>query len=568
MPLKNKTKYGEFIDEMANRGREELNPPEPGVVSSIVNQFAYYWLLTAPASAAVQLASIPIMVLPSMWADYGSLKSGALFAKYSALWGSLGIEDGSVSVGDSKFVTESRLLSDAFEEAVARGITTATNTAILTNRGRTPDNSYDNFAQNAGRQTLNVMSGLFNGAERISREMTYMMIFEAEYAKTKDFEGAVQKAIDKTQELLGRYDSMGRPTVLRNFVGKTVGQFKMYAFNVTSYLVRNAYNSFAGETWADKQAAMKRLTGTLAMGGLFHGLVGMPLYSTICAAIDIVLNNIGGEDAEEARRRRRIENPLTSDNFDLRFRQEILPEIFGDEYAEMIEKGPVSAISGLNIGSRTSMDGMWIRDSGKVSKTDAEAVQNFLIANLGPGVSKSFDIIGGLEDFNKGQTLRALERILPALFKNPVVAYRLASEGAETRKGDKILEPEELSTMNILGQAIGFQPLALSRLQEEGFKLNQEILIAANKRQELLAEVVKAALDEDYDEKAMSSVLDKIDKHNERYPNKKLAILPSTMRDSIDAAKEKKLRTYRGQYMPKELEPYLYPARERIVPEE
>ena len=567
MPLTDKTKYGELIDEMAARGRAELNPPEPGIVSSLVNQFAYYWLLTAPASAAVQLASIPIMVLPNMWADYGSIKSGTLFAKYSALWGSLGIENGSVSVGDSKFVKESKLLSDAWDEAIARGVTTATNTAILTNRGRTPDNSYDNFAQNAGRQTLNVMSGLFNGAERISREMTYMMIFEAEFAKTKDFEGAVQKAVDKTYELLGRYDNMNRPTVMRNFVGKTLGQFKMYAFNVTSYLVRNGYNSFAGETWADKQAAMQRLTGTLAMGGLFHGLVGMPLYSTICWAIDMALNNIGGDDAEEARRKRRAKNPITSDNFDLRFRQEILPDMFGDKYAEMLERGPISAISGMNIGSRTSMDGMWIRDSGKVSKTNAEAVQNFLMANLGPGVSKGLDIVGGLDDFNNGHTLRALERMVPAFFKNPIVAYRLASEGAETRRGEKILEPEELSKMNILGQAIGFQPLSLARLQEEGFKSNQESTIALNEKQALLKSLNETLTSSSKDEKDTQKILDKIDKHNDRYPNKKLAILPNTIKDSIDAAKEKSRRTYRGQYIPKELESYLYPARERIIPE-
>ena len=43
MPLTDKSKYGELIDEMAARGRAELNPPEPGVVSSLVNQFAYYW---------------------------------------------------------------------------------------------------------------------------------------------------------------------------------------------------------------------------------------------------------------------------------------------------------------------------------------------------------------------------------------------------------------------------------------------------------------------------------------------------------------------------------------------
>ena len=577
-----KPKLELFVNELGARAQDEISPPEPSKWATRINQFAYYWLLTAPASAATQMASVPIMVMPTLNQEYGYAKTAVKFAKYLNIWKSMSITkvepngdvvDTAPSLGNSRMVKGNPLLEKAFNELVERGVTTLTNTSVLTNRNRTPNNAYDNIAGVALRNTATVMSALFNAAEQLSREVTAMMTFELEYAKTKDFEASINKAIENTQELLGRYDNFNRPRIMRNAVGRTLGQFKMYAVNVTSFFVRNGYNAFNVTNPKEMLPAMERLTGVLVMGGLFHGLVGMPLYSTICFTIDAVMNNLGDE---EERRKRRAKNPLTSDDSNLRFRYEFLPQHFGNIQItgldgqkhglnELLEKGPISALTDMNIGSRTSFDGLWFRDA-KQGKTNLETVQNIILANLGPGVSTGVNMVGAVDDFNNGQIERGLEKLVPAIFKGPLVASRLASEGAETKKGDVILKQKEISDITLIGQALGFQPTKLARLQEEGFQVEKELAEARNKRIELLQKLDRTLLDKESEREDIKKVFNQVTQYNKRYPMEEFIIDGDVIESSIDKAIENKGITYRGQQIKEKLAPYLIPLRKAASP--
>ena len=577
-----KPKLELFVNELGARAQDEISPPEPSKWATRINQFAYYWLLTAPASAATQMASVPIMVMPTLNQEYGYAKTAVKFAKYLNIWKSMSITkvepngdvvDTAPSLGNSRMVKGNPLLEKAFNELVERGVTTLTNTSVLTNRNRTPDNAYDNIAGVALRNTAIVMSALFNAAEQLSREVTAMMTFELEYAKTKDFEASINKAIENTQELLGRYDNFNRPRSMRNAVGRTLGQFKMYAVNVSSFFVRNGYNALNVTNPKEMLPAMERLTGVLVMGGLFHGLVGMPLYSTICSTIDAVMNNLGDE---EERRKRRAKNPLTSDDSNLRFRYEFLPQHFGNIQItgldgqkhglnELLEKGPISALTDMNIGSRTSFDGLWFRDA-KQGKTNLETVQNIILANLGPGVSTGVNMVGAVDDFNNGQIERGLEKLVPAIFKGPLVASRLASEGAETKKGDVILKQKEISDITLIGQALGFQPTKLARLQEEGFQVQKELAEARNKRIELLQKLDRTLLDKESEREDIKKVFNQVTQYNKRYPMEEFIIDGDVIESSIDKAIENKGITYRGQQIKEKLAPYLIPLRKAASP--
>jgi hypothetical protein len=572
-----------FVNELGARAKEEINPPVPNKWANHLNQIAYYWLLTAPASAAVQMASIPIMVMPTLNQQYGYGASATKLGKYINFWKSMGVTttayNGDVtftapSIRHSKLVHGNPILERAFEELTDRGVTTLTNTSVLTNRNRTPENSYAHIPGVALRNIATGMSALFNGAERISREMTAMMVFELEYAKNKDFDAAIDKSVELTHELLGRYDNFNRPRILRNFAGRTLGQFKMYAVNVTSFFVRNGYNVMHhGLSDAEGRAAMERLVGTLVMGGMFHGLVGMPLYSVICSTIDAVMNNLGDD---EERRKRRAKNPLTSDNSNLRFRYEYLPQHFGNIQItgldgqkhglnELLEKGPVSALTDMNIGSRTSFDGLWFRDS-KVGKTNLETVQNMILANLGPGASTAINMVGAIDDFNNGQIQRGLEKLAPAFFKGPIVAERIATEGAETKKGDAMLKPGEVSTLSVVGQALGFQPTKMARLQEEGFETQRELVEARNKRSQLLQNLDRELLDKEADRESIKKVFNQIAQYNKRYPMEEFLIDADVIDKSIDKAIENKGITFRGQQIKEKLAPYLIPLRKAASP--
>lgn len=577
MAVEDQIKLGLFIDEMSSRAEQELTPENPNSVAKKINELAYYWLLTAPASAAVQLISVPAMVLPTLIESYGAINASKMFAKHSAIWHSVGVSKTNAAgdtewtaptVQNSALVKSNKELEIAFEKAREQyNLFSLTNNAAIGNLNKTPRSERDSFARKMGSGIASTMSGLFNGAERISREMSFAMVFELEYAKTKNMDASVKHAVLTTQELLGRYDNMSRAGILRNFAGNTIGQFKTYAANVTSYLVRNGYAMIKLSTpLEERTAAATRLIGTLAMGGLFHGMVGMPLYSVVCFAIDETLKLIEGDDNEDRKRRRR-ENPFTADNSNLRFRYEYLPRVFGKGYAEAIEKGPISALTDLNIGSRTSFDGLWFRDS-KPGKTTSESFQNFIVANLGPGISTIFNMVSSLDDFAAGHTERALEKLLPAFFKNPLVSYRLASEGAETKGGQNILKPEEITTLNIIAQALGFQSTRLSRLQEEGFESKKELEKGSQDRAKILQRLDETFLNPKATEKDKQQVINQIRQFNNRYPDPDLKFMidGDTIDASLDKAMEGMEYTYRGQQMKESNVAYLLKLRKAAAP--
>jgi hypothetical protein len=586
LPTDERAKLELFINEMAIRTNEEINPPEEGQVVTRINQFAFLMLLTSAASASTQLASVPIMVMPTLNAEYGYGASAKAFAKYSQLWKSMGISkkeaNGDItftapSMGSSKMVQSNPVLQRAFQAAVEKyNLFQLTNTSVLTNRARTPDSSYENKIGAGLRMGFNAMTAMFSGSERMSREITYMMTFELEYAKTKDFDASVQKAIDTTHEVLGRYDNFNRSRILRNAVGRTVGQFKQYSVFMTSWFVRNGYSIIRLSSPIEERAeAIHRLSGVLVMGGLFHGLVGMPLYSVICSTIDAVLDNLG--DDEEKRKRRAI-NPLTADDSNLRFRYEFLPKHFGQitvpgldgrqhRLNELLEKGPISALTDMNIGSRTSFDGLWFREA-KPGKSYLETVQNYILANMGPGVSTGINMVGGIDDMLTGHIDRGLEKMVPAFFKGSFVAERMRKEGAETRGGADLLKKSELNELNYIASVMGFSPTRLTRIQEKNFQYQKQITEATNERTKLLRRLDETIMDPENKQKSgdIKDIFKNIEKFNKRYPAEMFVIEPDDIERSLEAYAEKRGMTIRGQYINEKLAPYLMKPTKAVTP--
>jgi hypothetical protein len=296
----------------------------------------------------------------------------------------------------------------------------------------------------------------------------------------------------------------------------------MYAVYMTSFFMRNFYNSIRiSVPPAERAAAMQRMAGVLVMGGMFHGLVGMPLYGVITDTIDVMLDQFGDE---EEKKQRRAKNPLTSENSNLRFRYEFLFENFGHieitgldgrphRLNELLEKGPISALTDMNIGSRTSFDGMWFRDPNP-GKNWTETAINIATSNLGPGVSTGLNLTRGVEDLSKGEILRGLEKLVPALFRTPIAAYRIGTEGAETTKGADMLTRDELNNRNLIAQAIGFPPTRLARIQEQSFESQKEVMKAQDRRAKLLDGLNRVAFDPEGDKADLKEVFEDIKNYN------------------------------------------------------
>ena len=585
LPTNERAKLELFINEIAIRAKEELNPPEEGQIVANVNRFAFLMLLTSGASAATQMTSVPLMVMPSLNAEYGYGASAKAFARYVNLFKAVNLpkldEDNNVtweapSISSFGSVKGNKIRSAAFDSAVEKyNLFQLTNTAVITNRARTPTDVAKN-PFNYSRQIFSAMTAMFSGAERMSREMTFMMIFDLEYAKTKNFDASVQKAVDTTHELLGRYDNFNRPRILRNALGRTVGQFKQYSVFMSSFFIRNGYNIIRWTQPIDKRIeTMHRLSGVLVMGSLFGGLVSMPAYSLICSTIDVVLDSLGDE---EEKRKRRANNPLTADDSNLRFRYEFLPKYFGQitvpgldgrqhRLNELLEKGPISALTDINIGSRTSYDGLWFREA-KPGKNYVETIQNYIIANMGPGVSTGFNMVGGIEDLNNGYISRGLEKLVPGLFKGPLVAERMRKEGAETKGGADILKKSEVNELNYIASVLGFTPTRLARIQEKNFQYQKQITEATNERTALLRHLDETIMDPENKQKGadIKNIFKKIDKFNKRYPAEEFVIEPDDIERSIEAYAKKRGQTIRGQYITEKLAPYLMKPTKAVTP--
>jgi hypothetical protein len=578
MPSDEKGRLELFVNEMSERTEMEINPPEDNAWVNKINQVSYLMLLTSAATAGVQMLSVPNMVMPTLVDQYGYGKAMAKFGKYMSLWKSVGVKNIDPDTGEATYTAPSFVSSDiargdanlrrAYQYAIENyNMFSLTNTSVLTGTAKSPTAVGESALRRTGQLAYRVITALLNGSERISREIAFGMTFELEYEKTKNFDQAVKKAVESTQELLGRYDASQRPRSWRNAVGKTVGQFKMYSAFMTSWFIRNGYTAITeGAMTAEGRSAMHKLTGVILMGAMFHGLVGSPLYSTITSVIDLY-DYLFGDDEEM--RKRKAYNPLTAYDSDMRFRYEFLPKNFGQiripgldgrdhRLSEVLEKGPVSALTDINIGSRTSYDGLWFREA-KTGNTVKETMLNFLAANLGPSISVGSNFLGAIDDFNNGKIQRGLEKVAPAFFKAPLVAARLSEEGAKSQAGDMLLNKREISRLNVAAQALGFQPTRLTRIQETNFKLSQEDKEATGERQKLLKKLNEAVASGEPPEK-FRDIFKAIAKHNRRYPHEAYEIDEDTIDRSLESYSRRKDLTIRGMYVPEKKEDILMPV--------
>jgi hypothetical protein len=345
---------------------------------------------------------------------------------------------------------------------------------------------------------------------------------------------------------------------------------------MTSWLVQNGHAIFNGSLPKEARVeAMQRLSGVLITAGMFHGLYGTPLVSTVFTTIDAVLAALALADDEDEKERI-AKNPLTAHSSYLRFKYEWLPENFGEpkipgldgrkhSLAEVIERGPISALTDINFSSRTDLSSLWWRES-KPGKDWVESAKNIAVDNLGPGVSAIGNMIGGIYDFTEGKFQSGLEKMVPALFKGSLVAYRLDDEGAKNKAGAQLLEKEEINTLNTIATVIGFQSTRLARIQEMNFDLNKELREAGNTRKKVINKFSEAILADKPNPKDIKEAINNIVKFNNRYPMEEFIIPPDTILNAVEARAEKLGMTIRGQYITEKLAPYVFPAVKAVTP--
>jgi hypothetical protein len=613
-------KLSAFVDEIAMRAAAEMSPAAPGEfnwdsVASVANQAVFYYMLTSPKSALVQMTQLPVVGLPVLSAEYGVGKATATALRYSNLFNKLGTtkkdkngdvitEWGQPSINDSGYVNKHpdpayrAVLKRAWEAGQDKDLYGATFASDMTARAKVPTQRYQGGAMRVLRWTGNLMGGSFHHMERITREIMYMSSFELEYArqikqgaKPADAEkAAVNKAVDLVYESLFNYTQYNKPRLMKaGAIPKIATQFMTYPLQMTSYLVRNFIGMLPFLNKSQKKEAAIQFFGTIGMTGMFAGVVGLPGYSMIMGMAEGVREalrpDMEDEDADEYYDDDDEGNPLGKRNLDLWFREWFIPTYFGpnsdlasamgltEEQALTLQRavklGPISAFTDLNIGSSVSLNNLFF-DNDVPAENSKEALEQFAFSTMtGPFGSMATSLAGAYDDFNNGDLVRGFEKLSPAFFRGAFTTYRLSQEGLQTRQGAEIKDAEFYTTGKLVGQALGFQSTTVAEIQKSNFTAKQMVLDIQKERNKVLEKLDKAFQKfdnnpSDANEEAIDDILVEIDRYN--YKNGMIPITNETIERSLEGrAKRREMADY-GLILGEKEAAFVYPMLEKTRP--
>ena len=596
------------VDEVAKRVNMELNPASPEDVinnfSTVGTKLVFYYMMTAPKTAFIQLTQLPVVGLPILASKYGWGKTSAVALKHMNLFRTLGTtrttsngdvitEWGAPSLQNSDYINKNpdparrAVLAQAWETLNNRGLFMETYVSDLVARGDGP--SIEQTPLFSLRTITNLMAGAFHHTERISREIMGMSAFELAYdaaiAKKmppKDaMRAALAEAETSTYEGLFNYSQFNKPRVSRIPALRVGTQFLTFPIQMTSYLVRNAWGHIKASPTKTRKQSMQLFWGTLGMTALFSGATGLPLYGAIMGALDAYKDAIRadlGDDDDDLKDLYDPSNPLGRMNSDLWFRSWFLNSYFGPgsdvakalglsdtqalTLARAAELGPISAFTDINFNPSVGLDSLWFADD-KVSATNRSAFESMLLKFGGPLASLGSNMAGALDDFEGGDVQRGLEKLTPAFFRGSLAAYRQSQEGQKTKQGFQVMDREFYTTTKLLFKGLGFQSTTEAEVQEAGFlamKFQRAVEAERNKLVDLAGKAIMASADDPLNAaktRKLQEVLEQITEFN--MLNAFVPITPSTLDTSITNKAESRAMSSNGISLDSKFAPIIYP---------
>jgi hypothetical protein len=608
MPPNAQEFFGVFVTEMRKRVATDYSEGE-GIVSAAVNRITFFMLLSSIASGLNNATFIPLRTFWALAPRYGYAKTAAKFADYFTFYNSVGVTKTDLLTGERVFtwpsMRESALFRNRtirkrlYEAGDDRAVYTAQAESILTPGYKTrkatgklvnisktdplgslAETSLDAAAR-VGGAAMEVTSNIFSAADIAARKIAFMVAAELEYEKSGSFDAAVDKGVAVTNDTGGNYQDFERPRFMKGNFGRILSLFKMFPLNTTSWQITNLFEMTSGGTNYDKtlrSAAIQEFVGATLTGFAIHGLRGTALFSVVCSAIGLVLKGLADDDdLREARE----DNPLYNvyDNTEKWLLHVWLPSRFGEPTVEgpdgrmhtlanIIEYGALSELTNVNVGSRTGINNLWFT-SGQEADSSDQVIVNTLVSNV-PGVSMSMRFVRGVDQIGRGEVLRGLTNVSPALVRGVVTQEMYRKQGLENTRGKVVMESSEFSAADRFWTAVGFQPTAVADAQAFNFDYNSSTAKAEQERSKVLDNFYRVGTDVQVAPGQVNAAWEKINKHNERYPNGEYTITAENLMNSMRSRLAGDADTVRGIRLQEDtLETYLrlmYPQEFRETP--
>jgi len=477
-----------FVDAIRSHVTQEVNPEVDDsigrTVAKLANRFSFMWMLATPKQFFVQLSSLTTLGTSVLAANpnYSMVDIVKTMMDYASVWKSTGIMrtnvDGdrvltNISVGLGSRIKNNPTLAKAFQTMKDMGIAEDTFVSSMLELGKRPTQVGEptvwEQTKKGAATTARLFGEIVSTSERLSREIMFMSAFELAYNHSKDFDASIAQASKDTYEALFNYSRANRPAFIKGGPIREIAfQFATYKVQMTSFLIRNFAGMVKPLDGKTRKEASIKFFGSLLGVGMYAGVTGLPLYGVICGLIDLygaaIAGLFGDDDDDEDAITFRIAGA------DAWFRGKYLPSVLGEKYAPYAEQGPISAATGLDIGTSISLDNTWFRETAD-KRNFSDAMAQFLVSMTGPTVSLIGNVASGIHDMASGQIERGIEKVVPTAIKGPLVATRQAKEGEKTRQGLEIEPAEYFNAFKLTARSLGFSDTEIDRVVKSNFLL-------------------------------------------------------------------------------------------------
>ena len=553
--IQGRQEFEPFVAEMKQRVDDALNPGKESLADNIanaLNKFAFIFYLGGASSALLQPLSLIQTGMPVL-SRYGAINANREFLRAMQVWKTMGMyktnRDGTKSWTAPSMEFAKNLSADerlAIREMLSRDVSTSTYANAVFDYKVTPSDKLSGPVTQFGKDVVNVtvLGGLMHSTERLTREMMYLMSYRLNRQAGKNHAESVDQAVFDTNEAFGNYGEYNRPGFMKGAGGKVLTQFMMYPVHVTLYLLRNFVEIIRPMDGRTRWEATKKFFGTLGATFVLGGAVALPMFSVVMGFIGAAWSALSGDDDRP--------KELRDMSYELWWRTVWLDEMLGGTQIggvklsdivspAVIERGPMNAITGADISSRTSLNNMWLRESKEGKDIRAEAAA-FILEKAGPAANGILSMAEGIGAGFSGDYKKMVQKMAPAGFRNFVGSYNLHKEGAKDNKGTEILSRDDFTTGNLLFQAVGFRPDLLANTQYVNFKiigLEQKIL---NQRGKLLDQLDRSYREGDAD--AYTKYFEDWQKFNTQYPTYRIEI--DDLIKSLSGKAERRGKSWRG----------------------
>jgi hypothetical protein len=538
-----------IINELKLRVEDLLVPPQRSAlganISNVLGSTNFVYYMSAPASSLTNMSSLAVFTLPVLSGEFTPTSAAAAMAKNMNIFKSVGVTDKN---GRYTFPTLVSRLSghrrEAYMEGLLRQKITATQTYDALNIADEPSVDY------TGRMSFMHMAGyIFHHGEKLTREVTFMSAYDLAYDRAikagRDGKTAQEEAINEagrmTDEALFNYAEYNKPRFMKGNFARVLFQFKFFAHQTASYLIKNFYGMTKGLDPKSRRTARHKFLGMLGMTALFAGTTGLPFMSFII--FPLIGLALGDDDEPEEEKR----NPRL-------WFSKWLRTTFGESAGTAMERGPITWATNVDFHGRLKLDQLLIRDI-KSGLTESEWMKEFMVSVLGPTVGLGINVAKAKERIDDGYIARGMEQLLPAGLRGFLAAARVNKEGYQTLKGDPIIPRSELSDFDLWVIRSGFSPAKVARIQDR-LKNEREVVDAIIKRQSRVYTLFKNAAKES-DAELQQEMFDKAGKELDAYnkANPTYAVTSSKILAAVKSEFEAGAMAVNGHRVPKKLIP-------------